>query len=198
MNKAIVFLILLSFVALGAVAFYYYFYFEGKEEVIGTFAKVPQSINFKTLVGKNLSEETLVLPDFEMLVGNGFCDDRANHALYEYDGGDCCQPFLNIATCYQCKCHKDPDRCPNNALQGDGHCQPGLDIPECDYDGGDCGKNAFLFFLDPEVEPNVDLEVDPDAFLFAFTILKFQFLLGGRCKLRNPNRLVATTQCDGL
>lgn len=142
MNKAVAFLILLCFMALGGVAIFYYFYYESKEEVIGTFAKVPAALNPKTLVGKNDSNvNTVVLPDD---VGNGFCDDIMNVALYEYDGGDCCQPFINIATCYQCKCHKDPGRCPNTALRGDGNCQPGLDIPECDYDGGDCGMNSSL------------------------------------------------------
>ena len=140
MNKAIAILILLSFLALGGVSIFYYFYYEGLEEVVVTYAKESQPINFKTWVGKNLTEEIFELPDH---AGDGFCDDQYNAALYEYDMGDCCQPLLNIATCYQCKCHKDPDRCPNIAMVGDGHCQPGIgDRPECDYDGGDCGNSV--------------------------------------------------------
>ena len=141
MNKAIAILIILSFLALGGVSIFYYFYYEGLEEVVVTYAKESQPINFKTWVGKNLTEETFVLPAY---IGDGFCDDMFNAPLYEYDAGDCCQPLLNIATCYQCKCHKDPDKCPNIAMVGDNHCQPGINTPECDYDGGDCGNTYCL------------------------------------------------------
>ena len=50
MNKAIAILILLSFLALGGVSIFYYFYYEGLEEVVVTYAKESQPINFKTWV----------------------------------------------------------------------------------------------------------------------------------------------------
>ena len=137
MNKAIGFLILLSFLALGGVAFFYYFYYEGNEENVGTFAKVPDLLNLKTLVVQNNSEGMEELSEH---IGDGFCDDIFNTAENEYDHGDCCQPAINIATCYRCECHKDPDKCPNANLIGDGYCQPGINVEKCNFDGGDCSK----------------------------------------------------------
>ena len=82
----------------------------------------PNPINIKSWVGKNQTEETFELPKYV------FCDDNFNFPLYEYDSGDCCQPFLMLMTCTRCNC-------PNLALVGDGLCNQELDRPGCDYDG---------------------------------------------------------------
>ena len=142
MNKAIGFLILLSFLALGGVAFFYYFYYEGNEETVGTFVKVPEVLNYKTLIAQNKSEATEL--ELNEHVGDGWCDDFFNVAEYEYDHGDCCQPAINVATCTRCECHKNPNKCPNINLIGDGFCQTVMNNEKCSFDGGDCCESFIL------------------------------------------------------
>ncbi len=37
-------------------------------------------------------------------VGNGFCEDKANNARCDYDGGDCCMPSVQRGFCTECTC----------------------------------------------------------------------------------------------
>ena len=45
----------------------------------------------------------------EIVVGNGICEDTANVASCDYDGGDCCLEKIIIGTyaCKDCICHLD-------------------------------------------------------------------------------------------
>ena len=45
-------------------------------------------------------------PTFQLLVGDGRCDDFVNveHEGCEWDGGDCCGPDVNTDHCSQCEC----------------------------------------------------------------------------------------------
>ena len=37
-------------------------------------------------------------------VGDGYCDDIANNADCNYDGGDCCGSDINTQYCSECQC----------------------------------------------------------------------------------------------
>ena len=57
--------------------------------------------------------------------GDGLCDDQNNVEECEWDGGDCCGPFVNLYYCTACQC-LDPN--PNVTC----NCQsPGSINPEC-------------------------------------------------------------------
>ena len=49
------------------------------------------------------------------LIGNGFCNDEANTADCNYDGGDCCGPEVDKKYCADCICHEDMEN--NTAFQ---------------------------------------------------------------------------------
>ena len=38
------------------------------------------------------------------MVGDGFCNDEANNAENDYDGGDCCGPCVLTEHCTECEC----------------------------------------------------------------------------------------------
>ena len=38
------------------------------------------------------------------LIGDGFCNDEANTAGCNYDGGDCCGDCANTDVCTECTC----------------------------------------------------------------------------------------------
>ena len=40
------------------------------------------------------------------LVDNGLCNDEANNAECNYDGGDCCGACANTEYCTECVCHE--------------------------------------------------------------------------------------------
>ena len=50
-----------------------------------------------------------VFCDFELWVGNSFCDDEANTWNCNYDGGDCCGPCVNDEYCSNCTCHLEDE-----------------------------------------------------------------------------------------
>ena len=59
------------------------------------------------------------------MFGNGICNDEANNAECNYDGGDCCVTPIELI--------------------GNGLCNDEANNVECYYDGGDCCK--YLDFL---------------------------------------------------
>ena len=48
-----------------------------------------------------------------MLVGNGYCNDEANIAGCNYDGGDCCGVCGNKDYCVECLCHVEAEAYPS-------------------------------------------------------------------------------------
>ena len=102
------------------------------------------------------------------MVGDGFCNDEANHFECNYDGGDCCGSCVVKLYCLDCEClggdagngvtspsigdgicHEENkiadcnydglDCCSfSTDLIGDGFCNDETNIPDCNYDGGDC------------------------------------------------------------
>merc|ERR1712223_1911255 len=102
-------------------------------------------------------------PTFQLLVGDGRCDDFVNveHEGCEWDGGDCCGPDVNTDHCSQCEC-LDPnfggpttappppvttegpsDACGSPQWFGDNYCDDENNNEECGWDGGDCcGDNV--------------------------------------------------------
>ena len=83
--------------------------------------------------------------DVVALVGNGFCNDEANNAYCNYDGGDCCIMRTNNISCSECACHL-LETCGSgyHPLVGNGFCDDDTNIAECEYDGGDCCSNPNI------------------------------------------------------
>ena len=74
-------------------------------------------------------------------MGNGVCNDDANIADCNYDGGDCCLSPVNTEHCSDCSCHHQQTCLAGVhplSLHGDGYCHDELNNAECTYDGGDC------------------------------------------------------------
>ena len=75
-------------------------------------------------------------------IGNGVCNDELNLISCDYDGGDCCLNQVNIYACTRCLCHKDPQKCPNTNLMGNGVCDVQLQSQEsCIAEWQDCSKS---------------------------------------------------------
>ena len=72
-------------------------------------------------------------------MGNSNCNDEANTADCNYDGGDCC---ININTdyCSECKCYHDQNCAAGftPSVVGDGYCNYETNTANCNYDDGDC------------------------------------------------------------
>ena len=65
--------------------------------------------NYGTDIGFSLKYRSIRIYGIDLcaageLIGNGYCNDEANIAVCEYDGGDCCGPNVNTEFCYQCTC----------------------------------------------------------------------------------------------
>ena len=73
-------------------------------------------------------------------VGDGFCDDAANIANCNYDGGDCCGLEIDNSYCQICECFTEEtnEECSIPSLVGDGICDDLANFPVCNYDNGDC------------------------------------------------------------
>ena len=83
------------------------------------------------------------------LSGNGLCNPENNHAICNYDDGDCCpnQDLIGNGQCdnvnYNHVCHFDGgDCCYQNSYQsriiGNNFCSFFHNIEMCNYDQGDC------------------------------------------------------------
>ena len=75
------------------------------------------------------------------VIGDGICDDLYNIRGCNYDGGDCCTPDSNFASCSQCECIVDT---PTNTLIANGFCNDITNNVECSYDGGDCCGSCIV------------------------------------------------------
>ena len=75
------------------------------------------------------------------MVGDGLCNDEANHPECNYDGGDCCGACVVKQYCSDCECLSG-DYAGNGVLKspsiGDGICHDENNIAACEFDGGDC------------------------------------------------------------
>ena len=72
-------------------------------------------------------------------MNNGYCNDEANNAECNYDGGDCCGACINTEVCTNCTCNvKMVGNGVSNALVGDGICHDELNTETCNFDDGDC------------------------------------------------------------
>ena len=74
------------------------------------------------------------------MVGDGFCNDEANHLECNYDGGDCCGPCVVKQYCSDCEClgGEHTGNGVSSPSVGDGFCHDDNNIATCNYDGGDC------------------------------------------------------------
>ena len=73
------------------------------------------------------------------MVGDGICNDEANHIECNYDGGDCCGSCVVRQHCSDCEClggHNSNGV--SSPLIGDGFCHDDINIEDCNYDGLDC------------------------------------------------------------
>ena len=78
-------------------------------------------------------------------MGNGVCNDDANIADCNYDGGDCCLSPVNTEHCSNCSCHHQQTCLAGvHPLVGDGYCHNELNNADCNYDSGDCCPNSNL------------------------------------------------------
>ena len=84
-------------------------------------------------------------------VADGFCDDDTNNQLCNFDGGDCCGPYVIFDFCIECICKEDvstvtemtitvgqTSSCTMLHYVADGFCDDVTNNHFCDYDGGDC------------------------------------------------------------
>ena len=51
-------------------------------------------------------EDTCAAGFIHPLAGDGFCNDETNNVGCNFDGGDCCKPFVNRDLCLKCECRK--------------------------------------------------------------------------------------------
>ena len=73
------------------------------------------------------------------MIGDGYCNDEANNADCDFDGGDCCGSCINTDFCSNCTCIGDTVVNEiKNPLVGDGYCNDEANTAGCNYDGGDC------------------------------------------------------------
>ena len=74
------------------------------------------------------------------MVGDGFCNDEANHLECNYDGGDCCGSCVVKLYCSDCEClgGYHPGNGVSSPSIGDGICHDDNNIAACGYDGLDC------------------------------------------------------------
>ena len=70
------------------------------------------------------------------IIGDGFCHDEANHAICNFDDGDCCGDCKLTDFCSNCECLGGPIVV--NALVGNGYCNDETNTAKCQFDDGDC------------------------------------------------------------
>ena len=90
---------------------------------------------------------------FNVMLGNGYCDDGLNKKECLYDGGDCCGLCINTLMCTKCECLDEVDEYnvvgPMASFIGNGFCDDKLNKVECNFDAGDCcGDDVKTEFCD--------------------------------------------------
>ena len=127
----------------------------------------PNEINLPSAI-ENATEATFEL-NCQDLKGDGFCDDELNNILCNYDGGDCCDQYLDRSMCTDCFCHieyfqtKEYLNCLevnivngeySSARHGDGNCDEEFNNYEEFFDAGDCClPNPTIFFEGSVIDP---------------------------------------------
>ena len=134
----------------------------------------PNEINLLNIIensNETLSEEL----NCQDLKGDGFCDDEVNNEFCNYDGGDCCDQYLDRTMCTDCFCHieyfqtKEYLNCPqvnmvdgklSHAKHGDGHCDEEFNTYEEFFDAGDCClPNPTIHLEGSEWHPIFQIEI---------------------------------------
>jgi hypothetical protein len=90
--------------------------------------------------------ENLTCLASHFLTGNGFCNDEANNAECNFDGGDCCGSCVNTEFCIECICLGNITSNEfSNPLIGNGFCNDHTNNALCGFDGFDCcGANVIV------------------------------------------------------
>ena len=128
----------------------------------------PNEINLLSAI-ENGTDATVFELNCQDLKGDGFCDDEVNNEFCNYDGGDCCNQYLDRSMCTDCFCHieyfptKEYLNCPQVNLvngkwsfagHGNGHCDEEFNNYEEFFDAGDCClQNPTIFYDGSEINP---------------------------------------------
>ena len=100
---------------------------------------------FKLEYHPSNNNQQTCLAGVHALVGDGYCHDEVNNLEYNYDGGDCCLPPLNLDHCSSCICQHESCADGTNPLVENGYCNDETNNVNCNYDGGDCCVNVHTF-----------------------------------------------------
>ena len=99
----------------------------------------------------------------ELWVNDGVCDDLNNNIECNFDGGDCCGPYVNTGYCNECLCLNSSSitttttiappfsQCNSSLLAwiGDGFCDAATNNENCHFDDGDCcGNNVVTLYCE--------------------------------------------------
>ena len=128
----------------------------------------PNEINLLNNI-ENGTVENIFELNCQELKGDGFCDDEVNNEFCNYDGGDCCDQYLDRSMCTDCFCHieyfqtKEYLNCAqvnlvngklSFAQHGNGHCDKEFNSYEHFFDAGDCClPNPTIYFDGVEMHP---------------------------------------------
>jgi hypothetical protein len=72
-------------------------------------------------------------------IGDGYCDDRFNWDVCNFDSGDCCGESVNTMFCHDCICLQNTaifDTCNYKDKVGNGQCDDIVNDLDCAFDGG--------------------------------------------------------------
>ena len=73
-------------------------------------------------------------------MGDGYCDDRLNWLVCDFDSGDCCGPEVNSLFCKDCQCLEEElpilKGCFFVDILGNGVCDEFANNEECAFDKG--------------------------------------------------------------
>jgi hypothetical protein len=74
------------------------------------------------------------------VIGDGYCDDRFNFGICNFDNGDCCGSNVNKLFCLNCFCFQETDiiedTCQYTKDVQNGICDDFANTQECAYDKG--------------------------------------------------------------
>ena len=134
----------------------------------------PNEINLLNNI-ENGTVENIFELNCQELKGDGFCDDEVNNEFCNYDGGDCCDQYLDRTMCTDCFCHieyfqtKEYLNCPDISMingklsfakHGNGHCDKEFNNYEEFFDAGDCClTNPTILFESIQIHPIYQNEI---------------------------------------